>query len=401
MTVFILVAGVVLAAALFWVARPLLRARAQNAPAHDAANLAVLRDQLAEMDADRAAGLLSEEDHARTRAELERRVLEEVRTTQPPADAPFAAGRLAIAIVLLIGVCSIALYTALGEPQSIGVQREQARAAHEIDDMIEQLARRMEQQPQDAKGWAILARSYYALGRYAESARAYERLVPLIPADADVLADYADALGMAQGGDLRGPPLQLLLRASKIDPKHAKTRLLLGGEAQAREDYRTALKYWEPLLAELPPEAELTQRLRAAVDELRAQTGAPPSVKAPAVPAPAAATLSGTVTLAPALAASVGAGDTLFVFARAAEGSRIPLAVLRLKAGQLPATFELSDANAMRPDALLSKQKSVIVGARISKSGNPMPQSGDLEGFSAATAPGAKDLRIVIDRRVP
>jgi cytochrome c-type biogenesis protein CcmH len=395
MTLFLVFAAVLTLAVLLWIALPLLRARTAVAPPHEAANLAVLRDQVAELDGDRDAGLLSIDDHASSRAELERRVLEE--TTPAHTSGHPEPKTKAIAVLLSVAICagSLTLYAVLGEPRGIQAQTTQASAPHDIDEMIAQLARRMKEHPDDPKGWAILARSYYALGRYDEASRAYERLLKLVPEDVDVLADYADALGMDQGGDLSGRPLELLLRALRIDPTHAKTRLLLGGEAHAREDFRAALAYWEPLLAELPPDAEVTQRLRAAIEETRVKTGGPKTESA------RAKSLRGTVAIAPALAASVRPGDTLFVFARAAQGPRIPLAVLRLKAEQLPANFELSDANAMRPDALLSSQDAVVVGARISRSGNPLPQSGDLEGYSAVTKPGAADLRILIDRRIP
>lgn len=395
MTLFFITIAILLIIALAWALRPLLRRSPQEALQSETANLAILRDQFEELEADHRAGLMSSEQYSAAKTELERRVLDEV---SPPIHKGVVEGRSKIAafalIVLLVGG-SAALYALMGTPQALNTAApiDMPITAHQVDDMIAQLARRMEQQPEDTKGWGILARSYYALGRYEESARAYERLMKLESSNADVLADYADALAMAQGGKLSGRPVELLQQAFKLDATQWKARMLLGSEAFDREDYRSALKYWEPLLNIVPPDAEFAQQLRAGVEEARSRSGQASPAGTHGV--------SGIVQLAPDLAARVRADDTVFVFARATQGPKMPLAVLRLKAGQLPAKFILSDAQAMRPDLRLSQFDRVIIGARVSRSGNPSPQSGDLEGHTAPVAPGAQGLRLMIDRQIP
>jgi cytochrome c-type biogenesis protein CcmH len=117
---------------------------------------------------------------------------------------------------------------------------------------------------------------------------------------------------------------------------------------------------------------------------------------APTSAAARGAAVSGIVEIAPALAAKLAPTDTLFVFARAAEGSRMPVAILRAQAKDLPLKFTLDDRSSMVAGMKLSDQAQIIVGARVSKSGSATPQPGDLQAYSDPVAPGATGLRIVL-----
>jgi cytochrome c-type biogenesis protein CcmH len=383
-----------------WVLRPLLWPGAARSLQPQSANLAILRNQLAELEADREAGLIPSEQYALAREELERRVLEEAALRDV---APMQSGDnrpLAIFLVVVVSLSSVGMYAWMGGPQALeqSFQADTQLAPHEVDAMITQLAERMAQQPEDEKGWRILARSYYALGRYAESAQAYERLVKLVPRDAEALADYADALAMLQGRDLRGRPAAMLGQALALDPTQWKALMLLGSEAFEREDYRSALGYWERLQPMLPPDSELKEQLNAAIET--AHSRLPTSSRTPSR-SNTAQSVSGTVSLAPQWLATVAPEDHVFVFARAAEGPKMPLAVLRFKVKDLPARFALGDAQAMRPDARLSQHARIVVGARVSKSGNATPQSGDLEGYSPPVKADAQQLQLLIDTKIP
>jgi cytochrome c-type biogenesis protein CcmH len=295
-------------------------------------------------------------------------------------------------------------------------------------DMAARLAVRLEKEPDNAEGWVMLARTYYALNRHADAARAFERAAMLVPDSAELLADYADALAAAQGGTLSGKPLALVQRALKIDPAQWKALALAGTAAFDRKEYRQAVAYWERMKATVPPGSPIAQSIDSSIAEARALGGlkagadaaAPPTAmgKAPATPAAGAtgkaaagpptaaaalprAAVSGTVKLAPALAAKAAPNDTVFIFARAAAGSKMPLAVLRKQVKDLPARFTLDDAMAMAPNMALSNFGEVVVGARISQSGNAAPQSGDLEGLSPTVKVGASGIDIVIDRALP
>ena len=217
---------------------------------------------------------------------------------------------------------------------------------------------------------------------------------------------------MSQGQKLDGEPMALLQRALKLDPANLKALALMGTAAFDRKDYKGAIAYWEKVVQAAPADSEFTQSLQASLDEARALAeGRTPSAALPDImpaasetAAPAAVNggkVSGQVKLVPALASKVSPGDTLFVFARAEKGPRMPLAILQLKAGELPAHFSLDDSNAMAPGMQLSAFPSVMVVARISKSGNASAQSGDLEGSVGPLKPGTQNLQISIDRVLP
>jgi len=260
--------------------------------------------------------------------------------------------------------------------------------------MVERLAERLKTDSANVEGWMLLARSYGAFGRFKESADAYSNAVKLRPGDAQLLADYADALGMALGRRLEGEPEKLIARALEIDPRNLKALALAGTAAFERKNYQAAAGYWERMLPLVPPESDDARSIRGNVDEARSlEKGAPPVAAA----APKGGALRGEVKLAPAIAAQAAPTDTVFIFARAVQGSPMPLAVLRKQVRELPVQFSLDDSMAMAPGASLSGSPQVIVGARVSKSGSPAAQPGDLQGLSAPVANNASGVTVVID----
>ncbi|MCE9639725.1 MAG: c-type cytochrome biogenesis protein CcmI, partial [Betaproteobacteria bacterium] len=224
MTWFLAIAAGMVAIALAWVLPALLRSRAAGGVVQTrASNLAILRDQLAELDADVAAGTLSQQQYRQAREDLERRALEETRdAVAPAASAPARAGVTAIVLAVSIPLCAAALYWQFGTPEALSPQSDLhgggQPTAQEVDAMVAKLAARLEQAPDDGNGWALLARSYLVMQRYADAIAAYERAAAILKDNADLLADYADALAMAQGRRLDGKPLQIIERALQIDP---------------------------------------------------------------------------------------------------------------------------------------------------------------------------------------
>jgi cytochrome c-type biogenesis protein CcmH len=380
--------------AVVFVLQPLLRSATPDID-DKRYNLDILRDQLGELESDRRLGLIDENQYLNARADLERRALEEAPVAAQPGAAA-ARARLAPALVgLVIPIAAGLLYLGLGTPGAIETGPHPAANTSSISPdqfqaMTEQLAARLKERPDDWEGWTMLGRAYKAMQRYEESAQAWGQAAKLKPRDAETLADYAEALAVAKGGDLRGEPTRLLQRALEIDPRHHKALALSGGAAFGREDYKAAIGYWERLLAVSDDEPELKQALQSAIGEANARMQGAPSRKS----------VSGTVSIAPALTSRVQPGDTVFVFARPADGSRMPLAILRVEGRNLPYDFTLDDTMAMTPSAKLSTASRVVIGARISRSGNAQPSSGDLEGFSQEVAPGAKGVRVIIDREV-
>jgi cytochrome c-type biogenesis protein CcmH len=279
--------------------------------------------------------------------------------------------------------------------------------------MMDKLAARLKDNPGDAAGWAMLARSYGVLGRSTEAVAAYAKALDLSKNDSGLMVDYADALAVKNNRVLAGEPMKLINRALKIDPRNVKALAMAGTDAFDRKDYRGATKLWEQVVEFGGADNLFAQQIQGALAEARKLAGlpasaAPASSSAAAVAlgavAPASAatpslpngSIQGTVTLAAALTREAKPEDTVFIFARAAEGSRMPLAILRKQVKDLPISFNLDDSMAMSPAANLSKAGRVTVGARISKSGNAIPEKGDLAGQSAPVTVGAKGLKIEI-----
>jgi cytochrome c-type biogenesis protein CcmH len=428
---FVLIAVAMVAAASAWVLVPLLKRGQSEGVLREASNVAILRDQLGELDADLASGTMPREQYDEARRELEQRVLEDSKAVAAAGAAPTQSAAWTAAILGgAIPIVALLLYVALGNFDAFAPGVADAAkdgAGHEVtrpqvEAMAAQLAAKLEKEPGNPEGWVMLARTYYALNRHAEASAAFDKAVALVPDDAGLLADYADALGAAQGG-LRGKALELVDRALKADPTHWKALALAGTAAFDRKDYKQAVAYWEKMKATVPPGSPIAGSIDGSIAEARELGGlapsapaAPPPVAAAAPrtgtanvaadPAPASAalpgaSLAGTVSLAPALAAKVSPTDTVFIFARAAEGPKMPLAILRKQVKDLPATFTLDDSMAMAPNFALSNFTSIVVGARISKSGNAAPQTGDFEGLSPAVKVGATGLAVVIDRTLP
>jgi cytochrome c-type biogenesis protein CcmH len=410
MAVFWLLAGLMTALAIAFVVIPLLRRQPPGGPSATEANLEVLRGQRRELEADIAAGIVPADVGGEARSELVQRAEADLSAPDfvaaPDVRRPWA---IAIASAIAIPALAFGTYLALGSPVAADpiVAKAGTMDAKNVAALVEGLAKKVRERPDDAKGWALLARSTAALGRYEQSAQAYEHLMKLTPGDAEIMADYADVLGMAQGQSLAGRPYEIVKSALEIDPNNKKALALAGTATMDQGNLRESIGYWERLVALLPPGSDDEKEIRQVLGELRSRSGAKtqPSMAATsraAMPAPAAGkSVSGTVTASPAVAARIAGGDTIFVFARAENGPRAPLAVLRGTAKELPLRFALDDTMAMSPQWSLSKAGDVRIEARVSKSGNAAPQPGDVFGTSGVVKPGAKDVSIVLDKVLP
>ena len=374
----------------------------------------------------------------------------------PPARASRGVKWSTLAFTLVVAVAG---YLLTGRPDAIdgtptmaaapGSEEGQAQPSPEqIAEMVQRLADRLKDRPEDAEGWTMLARSYLVLGRLEEAVQASERVLKLKPNEAQALADHADVLAMRSGRVLEGEPVKLIERALKLDPDNVKALALAGAAAFDRGDGLEAARLWDRVALLGPPGSPLVDQAREGAAEARkmaaerAASGsgmrpvgpmAAQQAQAPQGPQPpqaqpqaagqatakagattppanpkgtvAGPTVRGTVTLSAALKAQARPEDTVFVFARNAEGGpgggRMPLAILRLQVKDLPASFTLDDSLAMGPGMGLSSAQQVVVGARISRSGQAMPQSGDLEGLSAPVAVGSQGVKVEISRALP
>ena len=382
MTAFWLVGAALAVAALLVVLRPLVFRRDGDPVSRTQVNVSIYRDQLRELEADRAAGKLAAEDYERARTEIEARLLEDVAVPPAPPRAAPRALTLAIAFTLPLGAA--ALYLAVGNPGAVlSLDDHHAMTVQQLDGLVARLAAHLRENPDDVEGLKLLGRSYAALGRYEESAATYARAVMRAPRDAQLLADFADVLAMTRGQSLEGEPEKLVLRALEIDPQNLKALALAGSAAFARRDFKRAVALWERMVPLVAPDSEDARSIRASIDEAKSLVDARP--------------LRGTVTLSAKVKAQASPDDTVFVFARAAEGPPMPLAVKRARVRDLPLEFALDDSMAMAPGLRLSGFAQVVVGARVSKSGTPTPQPGDLQGMSKPVANDARGVSVVID----
>jgi cytochrome c-type biogenesis protein CcmH len=405
MTGFLIAAAVAVAVVLLLLLRPFVWARPASRMSQRQMNAAVYRDQLAKLDQDLAEGALSTEDHARSRDELQRRALEDLREDDaaPTLRAP---RRTMLAVGITVPLVAVVLYAFLGNVDALtggGAAAEPKVTQADVERMVSGLAAKLEQNPTDYKGWVMLARSYKVMGRTAEAEKAFERAGPLVDTDPQLLADYADVAVTNNNGSFAGKPQQLIDKALKLDP-NAPMALWLGGTAafsQGKKD--EAIRMWERLAKQIPPDSEDGRNLQAALDEVRGKS-APTAQAAAAQTAPVAtpvvaaaasgsASVTGTVELDPTLKGKANAKDTIMVIARA-PGMRMPLAVLRVPATQFPLKFTLDDSLSMSPQAKLSGASEVEVEARVSKSGQAVPEPGDLFSPVQTVKVGAKDVTL-------
>jgi cytochrome c-type biogenesis protein CcmH len=381
------------------------------------ANLAILREQALQLTDEHAAGLLTSAAYEAARMELARRTLAESPDAGRPALAPVPprSRRTAVLMSALVPVLGLVLYARLGSTEALDSAPPNAANAAagadvtmaQVEAMVSTMAARLENpapgQADDPVAWDMLARSLAALQRYSDADRAYARAIALAPGNAQLLADRADLLVLLQDRRSAGEPTRLIEEALKIDPDNLKALALAGSAAFERQDFDAALKHWSRARARATPGSDFANGLDRSIEAARSSAGAgAPPVKTAARQTPAAAAgVSGTVSIAPALLARVQPGDTLFIFARAAQGPRMPLAILRLPAGNWPASFQLDDSLAMSPELKLSGFDQVVVQARVSRSGQALPQTGDLIGQTTALKPGTRGIELRLDQVQP
>ncbi len=435
MTIFwILVAGLAALALLFVVPPLLTRHEAERAPDQDQLNLALFRQQLQELDADLEAGNLDRGQYQAARRDLERELLHDVAGQGAgPAGPGQRAPLTALFLALALPAFATWLYVAIGDsaiiprlelaatnranPAAAGHGAAGGADAASLEVLVERLAAKMEQNPDQLEGWLMLGRTYVALEQPAKGAAALQRALALAPQDPEIMVSLAQALAAAAGGQLAGRPVELITSALAVAPDHATGLWLQGLAAYQAKEFPQAVEHWERLAQGLDPNGEDAAQLRQFIADAREEGGLPPSdapTAAPASPMTGQTAAAGQDTYAagPSLQVEVSLAEplwreadinhSLFVYAKAASGPPMPLAVKRLKVADLPLTVTLDDSLAMTPEMKLSNFPQVIVGARISPSGQASPQSGDLEGETGPLSPTDQaSVKVLIERVRP
>lgn len=277
MTTFALLAALLLGLVLVVLVPPLWRRpRSTAADERKAANLAIFRDQLAELEREKADGTLADADFAPARAELQKRLLEDVGNTASAAEARAVAARpTAFALLLLLPALALAAYVLLGNPRAIdAAARAPAEAPmtpERIQAMVEKLAERQKANPDDMDGWLMLARSYRALGRYDEAIAAYAKAEKVINDDPDLLSAYAETIAIAKGAGFKGKPRQLVARALKLNAEHPHSLFLAGAAAMEAGENQQGIAYWEKLLPMVEPDSEIDRVLRQGIETMKSR----------------------------------------------------------------------------------------------------------------------------------
>ena len=295
MTVFIGIAAIMTLLVIAWLIYPLLRSKSGSGVSAERLNIDIHRDQLRALEADLARGVISQQDFETTRDELQLRLLDDTESHESPQSDNsgnfWTAKRTAWLIGLSTPALAIGIYMQLGAPTAIDPVATAAVDDQQIKQMVESLAVKLQTNPDNPKGWAMLARSYRVMGRLEESKAAFEKAGDYVHTDPDVLLDYATLLGTLNGNKLDGQAAQMIAEVLKLSPDHPNGLMMSGISAYQRADYAGAVKQWEKLLGLLDPESTDAQQVQANIEDARAQGKLPPgdATKLPPVAAGAAA----------------------------------------------------------------------------------------------------------------
>ncbi len=395
------------------------QAEAANDPAK--ANAAVYRDHMVELDREYVMGNLNYEELKAARDELSQRLLDDVGTddwVQPsvsevahPAASPVVWHKpwwgIAL-LVLVVPVSSLLMYSVLGEPAALdplalkqGVDASAEMTPEKLSEMATALTRRLQDEPNSMEGWVMLGRVQRARGLFEESAEALGKALAM-SRDDNLSIERAEVLAQKNGGSFAGEPWAIIQRVLTADPHHLNALFLAGSASYAEMNFRSALRFWERAREVMPADSPDAPELDRAIAEARDKMGLPaiPPRAAGTQPTQAAGTattsISGRVTLVNELKGLVAPTDTVFVYATAVTGSRMPVAIVRTTADKLPLDFVLDDSTAMNPNVKLSSMEEVTVRVRISKTGQAVPQAGDFGVSLSPVKPGSKGLNLMV-----
>lgn len=415
MTWFVITAVILTMLAIALLVFPLLKNQASTkitsqptVDPHTASNLILLQESQKSLDEDYQAKLITKEHYELQQQDLEKRTLVEVvqmqssaaKVSEFPKKWPFI-------LVGVVPLMVLSLYLLLGNPGAINPPSDPQN--DQILSMVKELEKKLKTDPTNATGWILLARSYTAMNRVSEAKDAYQKAIEFNPKNANVLADYADLIAFENKG-INPEALKLINQALQLDSKNPKALALKGSAEFEAKQYAESIRYWKMAIDYLSPnDQQFAQALQGSIAEAQsqlrpsAQTPAPP-LNTPSVSNSVANPTTsnspkvvGQVTLNAQFAKQVSPTDTVFIYARAINGPRMPVAIIRITAKDLPYNFTLSDAQAMSPEISISKFKEFSVSARVSKSGNALPEKGDLIGLVTPVPIGANQVQIVIN----
>ncbi len=367
-------------------------------------NAAIYKEEIAKLEKERSEGLIDGATYEISHAEMRQRLFQD--TSEDDGVAVLGSPKKTIiALTIFIPVIAAAMYFWLGSAQQIadGGAKQQV-AQQDVEKMVAGLAAKMEQDPSNLKGWAMLARSYKVMGRPKDAEKAYDRAGSYLDTDPQLLADYADVSASNANGSFEGKPQAIINRALKADPNNMMALWLAGTADYNRGDYKGAVQVWGRLAKLLPADSEDMKMIQGSIMEARGKANLPPEslVSQPTSPVAAVSgkNINGTVEINPDLKSRIKPDYIVMVIARA-PGARMPVAIMRGKAADLPLRFVLNDALAMTPDALISNLSEATIEVRISKSGQAKAEPGDLYSEIQTVKVGTNNLKVVVDQVRP
>lgn len=421
MTVFIIVAAIMLLIAFGLILPPLFRKHTASPVNENQVNLEIGRERLRKLKADLQSGKLDQQAFDAARSDLEQLLLDEISSRDQAIQIKRSSPWLIIVLLVAISVLAISIYLKTGNRMMLdqeGLARLQAgqQQPPDIEAMVATLAGRLQQSPDDGEGWWMLGRSYLVLNRFNEAVEAYGRANELLKDNAGLLVDYADAIARSQSNDLTGAAKPLIERALELDPQQGKARWMAGLLAYQEGEFAKVPGFLEPLLEQAEQDSEVYQAIasliREAQQHISAQQAEPeqeisPEAQPDKLPekeniTAEEASLKVRVSLSPEFVDQTAPDETVFIFANAIQGPPVPLAVRKIRVADLPLTVILDDSQAMRPGLELSTQKNVNLTARISKSGDATAASGDLQGnVDKVSTRTNETIEIRIDQKIP
>ncbi len=411
MSIFNIFAGLLSIFVLIVFLRSIFKTRALTTNTQSQTNLRLLRDQLKELAEDHRVGNLSSEQYELSKAEIEGRVLVEV--SKEPQTLVVSGGSakiLSLVAIALIPVTAVYLYGVIGssDGQDVAAFVDAQNDSFDQTDLqvlADKVIKHIEENPEDTQAWGMLARTYQAMHKFDEAANAWERAYQINPDDPAILVDYAEARGLTVGGDLSGEPAELINRALEMDPDHGKGLALGGTAAFAVGSYQLAIDRWTRLMKANLGDAQLMETLQAGIAEAKIRLvqsgdGFDQNITEEVEIEQSTVILEGVVRISDEVRERISAQDVVFVYTRSTEGPPMPIAAMRIPVDQLPYSFSFDDSFSLMPSRKLSDFPEFIIGARISKSGNAIRASGDIESSTSVVRQG-ETVEIVIDSAVP
>ena len=360
-------------------------------------NAAIYREELEKLAAEHAAGTIDAQEYEISHAEMRQRLFQDTNEEDDKA-VMGSSKKVVIGLCLFIAILSSGLYFSLGDVLRVSQKNEQQPMTQVgVEKMVAEFALKMEADPTNLKGWAMLGRSYRMLGRNEDAAKSFSRAGQLINEDPELLAEYADTLVALANGNFAGKPLQLINQALKLDPNNLLALWLSGTASFNNGDYKSAVQTWEKLVQQLPPGSEEVRTIESSIAEARSKGGLAGTNTNINTAVANGKGVSGKIEISAELKSKVKSGDVLMVIARQ-PGERMPVAVLRVPATEFPMNFALTDALAMNPSAPISKLSDVSIEVRISKTGMAKAEAGDLISSVQTVKVGSNQVKLLVDQ---